>query len=345
MISDILTSNRLWNPTGMRHRPSAVGRRPYPAMGRSFHPAMGRRACPAMGRRLYPATCFLFPVLLTVLVSAGCEEETLSHQELLDACARRNACEVMPYPSLAGCAEEFYQRQTSFGMAPVYRSLYHCVNNTGGDCAAVRACFGYSETLDSCTAEYQASCSGRRAHSCDLITHRSFSLDCSQANLQCAVPQSQSFAARCTPGTCQTGDPRTCQKGKLHSCNDGVIEVSDCDAQGLTCAANASGVLDCVGRGDACTSAGAPASCDGQVAVRCVGGRIHREDCSKNPLASACQDGTCTGQGTQCQDDFDRCQGEHLESCLDGQWQVLDCQALGLGPCRDGAAGALCSAP
>jgi hypothetical protein len=62
-----------------------------------------------------------------------------------------------------------------------------------------------------------------------------------------------------------------------------------------------------------------------------------------------CAEDQCIPTGQPCSsDEFDRCSGAELQSCLAGQWVTFYCDRLGLGPCKEISTGssryARCSA-
>jgi hypothetical protein len=127
---------------------------------------------------------------------------------------------------------------------------------------------------------------------------------------------------------------------------DGNVEISDCSTEGLVCGTTEAGGIDCIG--ESAESCNIPPDqhaprCDGEVAVTCVGYKIHHTDCSQRFFNRRCQEGVCVPTGTECSDDFNRCQGDNLQYCHDGNWHTVKCSGLGLGPCAPAVHGADCS--
>jgi hypothetical protein len=269
----------------------------------------------------------------------------LSFAELVAGCIASSSCGVRAYPRVSNCLEAYFTLHRPFGLGPIYESIYRCVNAAKGDCDAVFACYGTHQAAGRCDTTFKAHCEGERAFSCDTLSGRVFVYDCALAGLTCQVRASQSFDAKCGTASCDASFARRCEGTRLLSCADGVVEVADCGALGERCGESSGGPA-CIGSTDEeCQAGKFTARCDGAVAVTCVGGRVHRSDCTGQPLAGRCQAGACVPAGSACQDEFDRCAGDALEICLDGSWQSQDCAAAGFGACRTLANGAACSTP
>jgi hypothetical protein len=283
-----------------------------------------------------------FAAVLAPSCGGGSGSGRIGDEELVRACIGSTACGVRAYPRAANCVEAYYTLHLRFGLGPVYDAIYRCVNAAAGDCEKIYACYGANRLAGSCDGSFVGRCDGSRAVSCDLLSHRVLSFDCSAAALTCQTKAEHSFEAFCTTSAC-SGDSVSCDGGRLLSCRGGVTEVEDCQAQGLVCA---EGQLQCVGATEETCGVGKyPASCDGNTAVSCQGGRVSRKDCGAYSLAHACVDGACAPSGGDCLDDFDRCEGAALQTCIDGRWTTYDCAALGLSPCQPATNGAACGAP
>lgn len=292
-----------------------------------------KRLCNLKSRgRLLLVLCAL------TLLGSGCSESALSHENLAHACVRATACGFMPYPRVANCMDAYFTLRMRFGLGPVYDAIYDCINEASGDCAALYACFGTDQATAACDRNFAGRCDGARAVSCDLVSHQQYTYDCAESGLTCAVPTGQTFSAKCTTGTCGSDFTRRCDGDRLLTCHNGVVEVVECGASGLVCGAT-SGGFDCTGAGDAC---GGSSSCDGHVAVSCVNGRVHREDCSTRAQDLSCAGGRCSPTNSDCRDEFDRCDGSELQSCIDGRWVNFDCAELGLSACAPAVNGAAC---
>ncbi len=142
-----------------------------------------------------------------------------------------------------------------------------------------------------------------------------------------------------------------------------VAEIYRCAGKAASCA----DLRDCFGAGSSC-DASFKARCDGGEAIYCdlLDHRAYRYRCgaaklecrvdAQNTFAATCTGGGasprplattaecprdgCTRTGQACSSDaLDRCAGDALESCLDGQWVRFDCAGLGLGACLLSATG------
>jgi len=297
-----------------------------------------------MIRRAAPTLCAI-AVLVVPSCGGGGGSGRISDQELVQACIRSTACGVRAYPRAANCVEAYYTLHLRFGLGPVYDAVYRCVNAAAGDCEKIYACYGANRLAGSCDSSFVARCDGSRAVSCDLTTHRVLSFDCGAAGLVCQTKAEQSFEAVCTTATC-SGSGASCDGERLLTCRAGVIEVDDCQAQSLVCGTGARGLTGCVGStGEECIAGDYSASCDGVTAVTCASGRVGRRDCGAYAPARACVDGACVPSGKECLDEFDRCEGAAVQTCIDGRWTTYDCASLGLSPCQGALTGAACGAP
>jgi hypothetical protein len=289
-----------------------------------------------------PFTARLIPVMLasSALLASSCggkDSGGASHEELVLGCLRSTACGVRPYPRIANCVDAYYNLHVTLGVGPVYDAIYRCANAARGDCEKIFACYGANRAAGRCDTTFAARCDGDTAVSCDTLAGRVLSYDCSAAKLGCMVKAGGSFEATCTTGACSGG--AICDAGRALGCRDGMAEVEDCPAQGLACSEGR-----CVGESSESCAQPFSASCEGNTAVTCVNGRVHRADCGSRPVDRRCEAGTCTRSGVECSDDFDRCQGPALQTCIDGGWQTYDCASLGLGPCQAATNGAACTA-
>jgi len=117
--------------------------------------------------------------------------------------------------------------------------------------------------------------------------------------------------------TCDGSYPARCDNGRAVFCDllDKTTFAYDCAGAGLTCE------LD--------PQYGFAATCSGEAA-------------SPSALTSTleCQGDMCQRTSEPCQEDaLDRCDGDNLQACLDGEWVSFDCVALGLGACQREAGG------
>lgn len=286
-------------------------------------------------------------VLVTVALGrCGDDSGGLGRDELVRACAISSTCGVRGYPAISTCVGTYHDTLRRFGLGPMYDAIYRCVIGSGGSCDAVYACWGASRSAPRCDINFKARCEGSKAHSCDTIADVEFALDCSLAGLQCRVRDPASpgtFEADCTVGGCESATLPRCDGNRLLSCNEGGnLAIEECGASGLACGQGPQGQLDCIGPSDeSCSSL--DSRCDGNTAVVCTGGRVHRIDCSSHPYNTRCDQGNCVAAGNECLETFNRCKGDSLEYCLDGSWHTLDCAGLGLGPCAPLPDGADCA--
>lgn len=136
---------------------------------------------------------------------------------------------------------------------------------------------------------------------------------------RCVADADDCAAVRACHGvgqSCDSSFKASCAGGKALLCDllDDTTFTHDCAAHGLECKIKSAGGLsfDAACEGD--SKDGAPG------AVECGGG--------------VCQQ---TGKPCTTGNEFDRCDGDRLESCLDDQWVSFDCVKLGLGTCLQSA--------
>jgi hypothetical protein len=272
--------------------------------------------------------------LALLAVAAGCGTESysddpLTTDEAAAACVTYAAC-------MGGYAG------TCFGqILPVLdNSQSRCLAHAGKDCVRAGGCLGTTISLGGGCDPEKYSCSGSRQVACfsAATTH----VDCAK------VPQAggptcvmaTTGMPMCGLEACSTSDI-TCVGDLLTQCveSEGVrIVAMDCAAKGMTCGTVAS-TATCVGAGPACTPA--LASCEGNVAVSCMGGQEARTDC-----AATLTDGTCVARdtgaicalGNECDpyQTVDTCEGDTLTYCAGGLTRTAQCSDFGFGPCQDG---------
>ncbi len=308
-------------------------------------------------------TLIILAVSLALILTLGCVEDDpdldggadmavdaatdsraapVTDEQLLHACIRAGTCGIKTYPRLSDCVNAYYDLYLTQGLGPIYDKLFACVNAAKDDCDKIAECYGRGKA---CDTSYKASCKGTVAVTCDLIGHRIYQLDCAHAGLTCKV--NTAGDAVCTPGTCAAGYANQCKGNKLLSCTTGAIEILDCSATGKVCGNNWS-KKECVGnQKDTCSSKSFSRYCKGNIALTCVGGRVHYDDCSKRKLQkSKCVGGQCQKAGTQCAESMNKCDSDKLLACFDGSWKTFDCKKLGMGPCQASATyGAACTDP
>ena len=274
--------------------------------------------------------------------AAGDSRAPVTDEQLLHACVRAGACGIKTYPRLSDCVDAYFKLHRTQGLGPIYDKLFACVNAAKDDCDKIAVCYGRGKA---CDKDYKANCKGSVAVSCDLIGRRIYQLDCAHAGLSCKVDKAG--AATCTLATCGASYSNNCKGDQLLSCTTGAVEILVCAATGKICGSNYGGA-GCQGnQKTTCSAKSFVRTCKGNIAVTCVGGRVHHDDCSKQKLQkSKCVSSQCVKAGTQCTESMNRCKGANLEACLDGSWKVFDCAKLGLGPCQASATfGAGCTDP
>jgi len=269
-----------------------------------------------------------------------------SETALRQACVRASACGVQVYPRVSNCLDSYHELSVPQGLRKIYEEIYTCVNAAGGDCAAVRGCFGAEEI---CDRDFAARCEGDTAVSCDLIGGRTFTLRCAAAGMGCYVDPEHSFSAKCSFGPCDSGT-HTCRGGVIARCEGGqLLAVRDCTATGgLTCQIRDVGYPACEDP-QAARCHEVPAEerfrCEEHHAIYCSGDHMHQEDCRRWFKHGTCEKGRCAvPDGAECAaDEVNRCAGEQLEACIHGRWVRIDCRALGLAGCAAAGGGANCA--
>jgi hypothetical protein len=127
-------------------------------------------------------------------------------------------------------------------------------------------------------------------------------------------------------GPCDKDYTARCESGMAIFCDliDHTTFKLNCGAAGLECQIDA----------------------QGSFSATCVKGSSTPKDDPMLPTGVDCGDGSCETTGESCStDEFDRCEGEKLKVCLDGEWVIFDCAALNLGPCFQSAHWGNCTAP
>lgn len=207
-------------------------------------------------------------------------------------------------------------------------TIYRCVQQAGGECAAVRSCFVRSGPSQCDGGGLQTTCDGSVARGC-LAGSVPYSIDCAAGGGTCAGATNV-FADyfSCTLWDCAKGAGR-CTAGQAVYCfGDRFLASVDCSATGATCEESDGGS---VCRGAECSKA--EARCEGSTAVRCEDGRLTRFDCARQTAQRRCESGRCVATGTRCQVGADLCAGAVLSSCVDGAARSIDCRRAGFTSC------------
>lgn len=181
--------------------------------------------------------------------------------DVASACVRATACDIKVYPRVRDCIDYFKTTLTQLGLAPIYSSIYRCVN-TAKDCFGVEACFGRGPPCDS---TFKGRCEQGVAIQCDLLDKRIYRLDCKAVGQRCQPDAS--FGASCVDkgqgalieglscdgvncnvqsDTCISDALDRCSGDQLESCLEGRWVRFYCGALGLgRCAKQAAGFGRC----------------------------------------------------------------------------------------------------
>jgi hypothetical protein len=174
-----------------------------------------------------------------------------SRQALIEACVRMHSCGVERLTRVDECISKYEEVIVPNGQAALARAQHLCVNRAGGDCAAVRACFGASASDPECDASYPAGCDGEVRRYCDLKDKRIYRIDCQAGSLRCGLDSAdQPF---CGAGPCASSTEVRCD-GELRrlACNGQGLQIKQCDWIGLKCGLDREQKLDCIGTGKEC---------------------------------------------------------------------------------------------
>lgn len=223
------------------------------------------------------------------------------------------------------------------------------------DCTALYTALNDGLAPAEC-AEEGSTCAGDVRQDClkmGLQTLR-FDTDCAAVGMSCV-------AGACTLGACVTN---ACDGDTLVTCGADRRKVLFlCGALGLTCG-NAGEGLQCVGRGETCTTVDdgdettPPATlpkCDGGRLTWCLGGHKAIVDCgeltdgrreckqaSLDRFADLAPEELLTGHlrdicgptGGDCEGSASDCEDEHyLKLCVDGYYEWLGCKDFKTGGC------------
>ena len=294
--------------------------------------------------------------LLTGLaLCSGCEEEEeikelpppVTYNELVRGCIMATACGVKAYSRVSDCVKAYYTLHLKHGLGRMYDAKYQCVIKAEGDCDEVARCMGTNLLAGRCDSTFKARCDDKSSVSCDLVDKRVFVLECTHAGLECTLGSGKTFDAPCGLGACLSAYKTRCEDGRALSCVNGVITVEDCKAQNMSCGVNAGKTKGCIGNTTtSCVSGRYTEKCEGTKALSCKGGKVNKVDCASRIYNKRCKVhakvAECAPTGTACTDGFDRCSGEKLQYCLDGNWLTFNCKEAGFGACRTVTNGARC---
>ena len=293
---------------------------------------------------------FFLPVvgLLWALGAAGCGDDgasgpkprTMTRLDVMRGCLASDACGVFRYSYLERCVASRYEGAFRSSQAAIWAALFDCVSEAGGDCEAVRRCYGGGEVPPSCRAVTDGYCDGDVQVTCDVIDGKLYRLDCALAAEQCSMASMPSgdLVPVCGYGACNPEEFTVQCRGNLRLvCDSGYISIRDCSQDGKVCREG-----ECVQDAHVCA---ARPQCDGQVLVTCLDGHKNLTDCSAVPGDMACDDqaAACVPVTSPCQDGEEACEGTVARLCHNGLWMEVDCRDLGFAGCSIKDAGVHCT--
>jgi hypothetical protein len=269
--------------------------------------------------------------------------------DLFAVCARPGMATDSP-----GCAQSIaafaYDDTTVAARQAADRFVFGCTGAT--NCDAFLSCLLGGRSPSYCGAHPGNSCDGDTLVTCSAMG--SFAIDCAGYGLRCV---SSSGGAACSDGSsCSSaGVGAECQGNRLVMCgsNASFISGADCSLfmNGGVCVPSGSSA-SCVPSAT-CSIATSSPQCEGTAAVWCVSGHERRVDCASvaNGRCAAPDGGAastlttwCVPSGAVCdpRTSVDRCNGNAIESCVQGRWIDVDCASLGLRTCGAVAGGVTC---
>ena len=262
--------------------------------------------------------------MLVLWTGLGCGDDTGSvapdPSELAwaKACVRLSGCE--PY---ASSADPLFTCQASGWSFRVGAEPAECALEAN-ECGDAVACFGAGSAPAACESGTEPRCDGDVLRECDSGRQLDLARDCAAEGLSCRLNEFGdphcAMAGECTEASCDGDVPVHCFGGipvPWASCDPGRCVVAD-------------GSVSCGGEGEPCDE---PIfRCDGDVAVTCQSGFVHREQCR----AGSCR----TDDGARCVTTEEcrvRCEGTAVVRCVGGEVQSYDCTQWGFTGCMDGA--------
>lgn len=293
-----------------------------------------------MNRRALALLC------VAAALPLGCESPNalrpVTRTEAVSACIAFSAC--FPGEGIHHCFDR--------DLPLLHPDEVRCLARAGADCESAGRCV--RRTVRSAPDGCPSACESGELVSCRAgLRVRS---DCKRwgaPEAMCVLGPAGALApgAACGLGTCDRVTDR-CEGTVRITCDPGslVLVADDCRNQGaLTCRVEG-GAARCAGTGAACTDEGAT-RCDGDVRVRCVGGREERRDCRIGVEGGGCRSASGPGGAfafcgfdSECRprSGEEACGGEggtSLTFCAGGVRQVIDCVRLG----HRGCAGRACA--
>jgi hypothetical protein len=265
---------------------------------------------------------------LAIVFALACSSDSSSvepdPQTLLwtEACVRLSGCE--PYASTSNPVSTCWANGWSFtvGTEPAECTLEATA------CETAVACFGAGSAPVECMGA-DSRCDGDVLRECDSSGALEVARDCAADGLSCRLNDfGDAHCAR--EGSCEAG---SCDGDVPIHCFGGVpVPWAPC-APGRC--VDDEGFVGCAGEGEACES---PVfRCDGDVAVSCRDGFIHREQC--RPGACTTDDGARCLTTEEC---TPHCEGTSVVQCVGGRVQQYDCTAWGFEGCAADGATASC---
>ncbi len=188
-----------------------------------------------------------------------------------------------------------------------------------GDCTDAATCLNAGDAPSEC----DAAATPRRGDGAIARNCRgglSIARDCAAAGLDCVEDDAgQTFCGR--SGDCTES---VCDGNTLLLCLNGARYVQECGSLICQRAPELGDNAVCAGEGEPCE--GRIFECDGDVAVSCRFGRIHRETCG--PGLCSTSDGVFCRQSPECES-LPRCEGTELVHCVGGVPSRIDCGQFG----------------
>jgi hypothetical protein len=220
-----------------------------------------------------------------------------------------------------------------------------CVDAAGANCQAVFQC--QNAAAGPCpVGGFRAHCDGSRQVYCS--GGELFVDDCASGAQAGVAPGSTCVLGsdgqpECGIGACPSPAPAPKCDGEIfEECVNGVLMRRECSLG--VCALDPQGSYDCDGTGAQCQTD----ECDGDVLLKCLGGRQIPVPCNESAVPSTCG---YEGSTAQCAPSpslacdpvshVDRCDGTSVVYC-DGEEREIDCVSLGFSGCGSVTGGAAC---
>jgi hypothetical protein len=212
-------------------------------------------------------------------------------------------------------------------------------------CTTLLVCASHGHNPDWCNAHPNGGCDGDTLITCaggwGLQQQ-----DCAAKGAHCGTANGASV---CTNGNaCNFNTLSRCDGNLYVECDSAtqLEKITDCGAEvgGATCqtmTANTSRTVGCFPPAPTAICPMDSAACDGTVSVLCRHGAQTRLDCAQ--FASHCQlatdgeDAYCMPDATACTvESPDTCDGDSLQTCVNGNYQSTSCSSIGLTTCQNG---------